>query len=126
MAETTLFILGATGDLTSRLLLPALEQLLTLEPDRGVRLVGVGRRDVGDDAWRTRVREAFGDDASDAATALAEQTTFLQADISSPDGLRSIFDAADGTPVLYFAVQKCRWRRHHGDLDRCQTTAGMD
>lgn len=120
MAETTLFILGATGDLTSRLLLPALEQLLTLEPDRGVRLVGVGRRDVGDDAWRARVREAFGDDASDAATSLAEQTTFLQADISSADGLRSIFDAADGRPVLYFAVPPAIAQ------ESCEAMTGVD
>ena len=60
MAETTtLFICGATGDLTARLLLPALGQLLTLEPDREVRLVGVGRREMSDDDWRTIVRDAF-------------------------------------------------------------------
>ena len=38
--QTTLLILGASGDLTSRLLLPALGQLLTLEPHRRIRLRG--------------------------------------------------------------------------------------
>ncbi|AZG47603.1 glucose-6-phosphate dehydrogenase [Gordonia insulae] len=104
MAETTLFILGATGDLTSRLLLPALEQLLALDPDRDVRLVGVGRRAVSDDDWRARVRDSFDADPAPGAQRLAEQTTYLQADISSPDGIRTILAATEGRPVLYFAV----------------------
>ncbi|GAA3721325.1 glucose-6-phosphate dehydrogenase [Gordonia hankookensis] len=104
MAETTLFILGATGDLTSRLLLPALEQLLALEPERDVRLVGVGRREVSDDQWRDRVREAFGDGQAPAAARLADSTTYLQADIGSADGLRTILGSAQGRPILYFAV----------------------
>ncbi|NED65442.1 glucose-6-phosphate dehydrogenase, partial [Streptomyces sp. SID10244] len=82
-------MLGATGDLTSRLLLPALEQLLALEPERDVRLVGVGRREVSDDQWRDRVREAFGDGPAPAAARLADSTTYLQADIGSADGLRT-------------------------------------
>ncbi|HLU62934.1 MAG TPA: hypothetical protein VKY66_00255, partial [Protaetiibacter sp.] len=36
--ETTLAILGASGDLTQRLLLPALAELLTQERDRRVHL----------------------------------------------------------------------------------------
>ena len=56
----TLIILGATGDLTKRLLLPALSQLLTEQPERRVRLVGAGNDELSDRAWRTRVREAAG------------------------------------------------------------------
>lgn len=105
MAETTtLFICGATGDLTARLLLPALGQLLTLEPDREVRLVGVGRREMSDDDWRTIVRDAFGDDAGPTARSLADTTTYLAADITAADGLRTVFDATQGRAVLYFAV----------------------
>ncbi|MFW0786450.1 glucose-6-phosphate dehydrogenase [Gordonia sp. CPCC 206044] len=104
MADTTLFIFGATGDLTSRLLLPSLGQLLTLEPDRSVNLVGVGRRDVSDADWRARVAESFGDDVGPTARDVAENSTYLQTDITSADGIRSVFDAADGRPVLYFAV----------------------
>lgn len=105
MATTTLFIFGAMGDLTSRLLLPALAQLLALEPDRSVRLVGVGRRDVSDDEWRERVSGAFGDDVAPAARQVADRTTFLQADVGTSDGMRKVLDqAGDGRSVLYFAV----------------------
>ena len=37
MANVTLLILGASGDLSSRLLLPALGQLLSRETDRRIR-----------------------------------------------------------------------------------------
>ncbi len=40
---TTLLILGASGDLTSRLLLPGLGTLLRVEPERRVRVVGADR-----------------------------------------------------------------------------------
>ena len=47
MAEAvrTLIILGADGDLTSRLLLPALGQLLTEEDKRRITLLGAGMHD---------------------------------------------------------------------------------
>ncbi len=38
----TLVILGASGDLSSRLLLPAIGQLLTNHPERRFRLIGSG------------------------------------------------------------------------------------
>ncbi|MYR08210.1 glucose-6-phosphate dehydrogenase [Gordonia sp. SID5947] len=120
MADTTLFILGATGDLTSRLLLPALGQLLSLEPDRDVRLVGVGRREISDDQWRSRVRDAFGGDAAPAAARLADSTTYLQADIGSAEGLRTIFGAAHGRPILYFAVPPAIAQ------ESCQAMTGVD
>ena len=44
-AATTLVVFGATGDLASRLLLPALGELLVAEPDRRVRLIGAGVED---------------------------------------------------------------------------------
>ena len=49
---TTLCILGASGDLASRLLLPALGQLLAAEPTREVRLLGAGQDDWSDAQWR--------------------------------------------------------------------------
>ena len=39
-AVGTLVILGATGDLTSRLLLPGLGRLLTEQPQRRLHLIG--------------------------------------------------------------------------------------
>ncbi|MGV9860239.1 glucose-6-phosphate dehydrogenase [Gordonia sp. NPDC003425] len=103
-ATSTLIIFGANGDLTARLLLPALGQLLDLEPDRSVALIGVGRRDTSDDEWRDKVREAFGDDMSETAQRVADETVYKRGDITDSDDLSAILADVEGRPVLYFAV----------------------
>lgn len=103
-ADTTLIILGASGDLTSRLLLPALGQLLTREPDRSVRLHGAGMEDWTDEHWREVVRKAFHTMDADAAFAAVSETTYSRADITTADDLQKLLDDAEGRPALYFAV----------------------
>ncbi|GAA1858402.1 glucose-6-phosphate dehydrogenase [Microbacterium koreense] len=101
---TTLLILGATGDLTSRLLLPALGQLLAREPERRVHLRGVGRRAWTDDEWRETVRTAFAAaDAEDVFTSLVD-TTYTRADITDADDLAKLIAEPTGRLALYFAV----------------------
>ena len=57
---TAIVVLGATGDLTRRYLLPALAQLLALDRiDPGLRLVGVARDEWDDEAFRRHVAEAL-------------------------------------------------------------------
>lgn len=102
--DTTLVIFGATGDLTSRLLLPALAQLLEHEPARRVRLIGAGRSEVTDAAWRARVRKAFGDERSDAASAVAKSTVFRRLDPTDAAELKALLAEIEGRAVLYFAV----------------------
>lgn len=102
--ETTLYILGASGDLTSRLLLPALGQLLTREPDREVALRGAGMDDWTDAQWRETVQRAFATIGADAAFARVADTTYTRSDITKPDDLQALLDAAEGRPALYFAV----------------------
>src|SRR5690606_29454765 len=65
MQTTTLLILGASGDLAARLLLPALGELLQQEPDREIRLLGAGADDWTPERWQQTVATAFA--ASDAA-----------------------------------------------------------
>ena len=103
-ADTTLLILGASGDLTSRLLLPALGQLLAREPERRVRLAGAGVEEWSDDAWRQTVQKAFATTDSESAFDPLSGTTYTQADITDPDQLQKLLDAAEGRPALYFAV----------------------
>ena len=55
----TLVILGASGDLSSRLLLPAVGQLLTNHPERRFHLVGSGMEDWTDAHWRSVVKASF-------------------------------------------------------------------
>jgi glucose-6-phosphate 1-dehydrogenase len=51
----TLVILGAGGDLTSRLLLPGLGSLLASSRGRALQVIGVDRDPVTPAAWRSRV-----------------------------------------------------------------------
>jgi glucose-6-phosphate 1-dehydrogenase len=103
-AVSTLLVLGASGDLASRLLLPALGQLLTVEPARRVRLVGAGTEKLDHEAWLGRLRDAFGEAHGDAVDALLADTRYLTADVTSDDGLRSLLDACEAPVALYFAL----------------------
>ena len=52
MAETVnLVILGASGDLTHRLLLPGLGTLLKAQPKRKVHLVGASADELTQEQW---------------------------------------------------------------------------
>jgi glucose-6-phosphate 1-dehydrogenase len=103
---TTLLILGASGDLTSRLLLPALGQLLTNEPDRRLRLVGAGSEDWTDVHWRHVVRTSFSTMKAKGAAVddLLKNTHYLSADVTKPEELGRLVDACEGTPAIYFAL----------------------
>lgn len=102
-AATTLVIFGAGGDLTSRLLLPALGQLLTREPSRAVRIVGADRADWTDADLETVVKKAFASmDAADAASRV--DVTYVRTDITEADDLRALLEGCTGQVALYFAV----------------------
>ena len=103
---TTLVVLGASGDLASRLLLPALGQLLTVETERRVRLVGAGMEAYAPDSWRERVSAAFAASTSQGAAvdAVLSDTAYVQADVTSDAGLRNILEACEGPIALYFAL----------------------
>jgi glucose-6-phosphate 1-dehydrogenase len=102
----TLTILGATGDLTSRLLLPGLGRLLTEEPDRRLRLIGADLPDRQSAAWDATVRSAFSNvgAAGPAVEHTLAYTDYLVADASSSAGLQQVLAAAEGIPALYFAL----------------------
>jgi glucose-6-phosphate 1-dehydrogenase len=102
--ETTLVILGASGDLTSRLLLPALGQLLTMEPHRRVRLRGAGIDDWDDERWRDTVRTSFAAGGFEQAFAAVAETTYQRADITDPGDLQRLIADPGGRVALYFAV----------------------
>ncbi|CAH0149932.1 glucose-6-phosphate dehydrogenase [Microbacterium foliorum] len=102
-AATTLVIFGAGGDLASRLLLPALGQLLTREPSRAVRIVGADREDWTDADLEAVVTKAFASmDAEEAASRV--DVTFVRADITDAEDLRTLLQGCTGQVALYFAV----------------------
>jgi glucose-6-phosphate 1-dehydrogenase len=104
--DSTLVVLGANGDLTSRLLLPGVGKLLTEEPERRISLIGSGRRQLDDDEWRDVVRTAFGtvDAGGPAVERVLAGTRYLAADATSAGDLRQLVEASSGTPIIYFAL----------------------
>lgn len=102
----TLLILGATGDVTERWLLPGLGALLAGGGAEGLSLIGAARQDWDDDRWRERVAGAFA--ASDAGgprvDAVASATRYLQADVTDEADLRRLLDACHDPLIIYFAL----------------------
>lgn len=102
---TSLVIIGASGDLAARLLLPALGELLHDEPGRRLELIGGGSSGMDDAAWHERVASAFA--TADAGDALdrVDLGSYLEVDASTAEGIRQLVAAATGDRiVLYFAV----------------------
>lgn len=103
----TFLLLGASGDLSGRLLLPALGQLLDAEPERrSVRLVGAGSEDWDADTWKQRVRTAFesASVSTEALDAVLADTRYLRTDVSDAGQLRTLLEATPAPAALYFAL----------------------
>ncbi|GAB3605924.1 glucose-6-phosphate dehydrogenase [Conyzicola nivalis] len=100
----TLIVLGAGGDLASRLLLPGLASLLASPRGEAVQLIGVDRGEVTDAAWQSTVSAAFATEASELGSSVAAKSFYLRGDATDADDLRRVFDAATGRIALYFAL----------------------
>ena len=100
----SLLLLGASGDLSGRLLLPALGQLLDGEESRReVVLLGAGSEDWDADAWQQRVRTSFADGkvSDEALQSVLATTRYTQADVTSPEDLQSLIDSCPPAPARY-------------------------
>lgn len=106
MNARTLIILGASGDLTRRLLLPGLDTILAAAEKHGrdleIELVGVGRSTEAREAWPQIVREALGD--GPLRERVIVSTRFEIVDAGSRDDLLALLTSARHEPVLYFAL----------------------
>nr|WP_221383184.1 glucose-6-phosphate dehydrogenase [Actinoplanes polyasparticus] len=101
--DQTLLLLGASGDLAGRLLLPGLGSLLAAEPGPGLLLIGSGQEDWSDDRWQERVVKSFGTDEGRAGDT-ARATRYLQADATDEKDLRRLLDACQGQVTIFFAL----------------------
>lgn len=104
MRNVTLLILGASGDLASRLLLPSVGQLLQREPERGLILLGAGSDDWTSEHWQDTVRRSFATAAADEEFDRVSDTTYARADITKAGDLRELVEPIDGPLVIYFAL----------------------
>jgi glucose-6-phosphate 1-dehydrogenase len=103
----SLLLLGASGDLSGRLLLPALGELLDREESRrDIVLVGAGSEDWDADAWRDRIKSSFasGDVSDETLKSVLETTRYQHVDVTSVEDLRSLIDSCPPAPALYFAL----------------------
>ena len=122
----TLVILGASGDLTARLLLPGLGQLLTAQPDLELELIGVGGVPMTTAQWRKEVTKSFKDGDADpnAVKSVIGATTYLQLDATNPDDLATILAACSGAPALYFALPPAVTEKVCATLSKMKLPAG--
>ena len=108
----TLLILGGTGDLAKRLLLPGLGQLIASgRAPAELRVVGSGSRDWDDGTWQDLLKESFaaarsdaGDDGREALDAAVSNGSYQQVDLKDPQRLVKDLRSFDTPLALYFAL----------------------
>ncbi|WP_411373550.1 glucose-6-phosphate dehydrogenase [Arthrobacter sp. MPF02] len=107
----TLLILGASGDLTGRLLLPGLARLVSQGRAAGLRLVGAGSDPWTPEQWRERVRTSFaaaadaaGTEGLEALTALDKDTVYHQLDVTAAGALAALLNSLEAPVAVYFAL----------------------
>lgn len=108
MTDTTLLILGASGDLTQRLLLPGIGSLLEREPHRPVRIVGADRAELSTEEFGDRITSALneGGCGSEVAARIRQQTAYYPIDVTDPEALGAVLEELAGADrlVAYFAL----------------------
>jgi len=117
---TTLLILGASGDLTSRLLLPAVAQLLQRDPDLDLDLRGAGNDSWDDAKWRQVVHDSFATAGGRDVTSRISSTQYAVADVTRADELEGLVSNVADELVLYFAVPP------RVAVAACEALAGVD
>lgn len=104
----TLVILGASGDLTRRLLLPGLATLLRQGSRHEVHLIGAAFDSLSEAAWRSLVHEALAEGGCHeaAATRMASESRFVHLDVTSADAMGAFLDElkADGRRIVLYCA----------------------
>jgi glucose-6-phosphate 1-dehydrogenase len=106
-----MLILGASGDLTKRLLLPGIGSLIAggdakdLQLLEGLKVIGSARSDRSDE-WHDTIGDAFEQVGAtgDTAEAILRATEYRTADPTSADDWGPLLDGVDGDLVVYFAL----------------------
>jgi glucose-6-phosphate 1-dehydrogenase len=134
--QTSLLILGASGDLSKRLLLPGLATLLEVKTDWDVQLVGAGVEDLSDTEWKQLVHDAFtnaqaskneqdegatgGSRLSERLHAVVDASSYRKADVTSADDLTALLGECQHDPAVYFALPPAVTEKS------CEVLKGLD
>ncbi len=111
----TLMILGASGDLTARLLLPGLASLISQGGAEGLKLVGAGYDDWDQEKWRNQVKKSFDVSSGGGSTAdspagkealekIANESVYHQVDVTAEGGLAKVLASVEEPVAVYFAL----------------------
>jgi glucose-6-phosphate 1-dehydrogenase len=112
-STTSLVIFGASGDLASRKLLPALYGLHRKKRlDERVRIVGFSRSQHSDDEFRKRMKDAVGSSSADLSTwdAFAERLFYVSGDSTVPVDFEKLdyrlreLEAGRSNRIYYLAI----------------------
>ncbi|MER7457890.1 glucose-6-phosphate dehydrogenase [Micromonospora sp. NPDC126480] len=102
----TLLLLGATGDLAARLLLPGLGRLVATGAQPDLTLVGSGTEAWDDERWRRRVTDSFAAAGADGprAAEVVRTSRYVCADVTREEDLRRLLATCHGRLVIFFAL----------------------
>ncbi len=105
----TLFILGASGDLTARFLVPAIVRLHqgAQLPD-GFRIIGMARDDWDTERFRRHLEGRLGESASNTVLssreAVLSETEYRRVDVTKRDQIASVMGGMTEPVVAYLAL----------------------
>lgn len=107
----SLLILGASGDLTGRLLFPGLARLLATGRHAGLSVMGAGHEDWTEEQWSARVHEATDAALADATPEgreelerIRRESTYQQLDVTAPGVLGRALGKLPAPVAVYFAL----------------------
>ena len=110
----TLLILGASGDLTGRLLLPGVGRLVASGRASGLSLIGAGNDDWSDKQWKDRLKESFSDAMAPGGAStdagikdlqeLQDGSSYHQLDVTAEGELGKFLKDIPSPVALYFAL----------------------
>ncbi|GAB3546479.1 glucose-6-phosphate dehydrogenase [Arthrobacter tumbae] len=111
-AIKTLLILGASGDLTGRLLLPGLARLVRHGKAKGITLVGAGSDAWSAEDWQERLATSFAAATPDSGTRnddgaleqICAASTYHQVDVTAKGSLAGLIAGLQPPVAIYFAL----------------------
>jgi glucose-6-phosphate 1-dehydrogenase len=110
----SLIILGGSGDLTGRLLMPSLARLTGKSGLEDVDFLAMSQDDWDDDRYRDWARKRLGAHAEDIPEDVREDLVgrlhYLTGDVTSSDDLQRAKDAVQGAPIFYLALPNTVFR----------------
>ncbi|HYH26224.1 MAG TPA: glucose-6-phosphate dehydrogenase [Blastococcus sp.] len=107
--KRSFLVLGGTGDLTGRLLLPGLAELVDADVlEQPLDVLAVSQEDWSDDEYRAWAREQLAEHAGhvpeESRERLVDRLGYRHGDVTVAADLRAGLERAGGVPVVYLAL----------------------